>query len=275
MGVPAESQSFWLNRSPSGRYNFNWHFHAGYELIYFISGAGRACVGDYTGQFRAGELFLVGPNLAHSFFRAGPEPIDSIWIILTEKVWQKLAETIPETRDIAGLLRKSAHGLAFRDKAVGDLGNNLAGMAGRGLASLAELLVSLAALARMKADRLSSIPVRPANPKEISRLNDICDFLHNESCRQISLHKVAQHVHLSIPRLCAFFRQTTGKTIIEYVNEVRLGKACEQLQQTDKPITAIAMDCGFGSISNFNRRFAGIIGMTPKQFRNRFDSLSV
>jgi len=64
-----------------------------------------------------------------------------------------------------------------------------------------------------------------------------------------------------------FFRRSVGRTFVRYVNEWRVGLACRALVHTDASITAIAFDCGFGNLSNFNRQFKTIKGTTPRGFR--------
>ena len=56
----------------------------------------------------------------------------------------------------------------------------------------------------------------------------------------------------------------------EYVNEVRIGRACRMLAEDAANITDIAMDCGYRNLANFNRRFRQVTGMTPSHYRSKF-----
>jgi AraC-like DNA-binding protein len=75
-------------------------------------------------------------------------------------------------------------------------------------------------------------------------------------------------------RFSRFFRRATGNTFTDFVNHVRINRACQFLMESDRQITNIAYDVGFNNIANFNRRFLDIKGMTPREFRrqvaNRF-----
>jgi len=52
-----------------------------------------------------------------------------------------------------------------------------------------------------------------------------------------------------------YFKSRTGKTLPEYVNELRIGRACRMLAETDAAVTDVAFDCGFRNLANFNRWF--------------------
>ena len=66
-----------------------------------------------------------------------------------------------------------------------------------------------------------------------------------------------------------YFKRVMGKTFSRFVNELRIGQACRALLETDRPIAEIAYDCGFNNLSNFNRRFRELRGVSPRQFREQ------
>ena len=58
-----------------------------------------------------------------------------------------------------------------------------------------------------------------------------------------------------------------------YVNQMRILKACQLLVDTEAPVTEIANTCGFKSLTNFNQRFSELKQTTPRQFRKHFTLL--
>jgi AraC-like DNA-binding protein len=93
----------------------------------------------------------------------------------------------------------------------------------------------------------------------------------NERCTErITLAEAAAEAHLSIPAFSRFFRRKTGRTLGAYLHELRTGLACRELIETERPVSDIAFDSGFNNLSNFNRRFRSLKGMSPREFRRQF-----
>jgi transcriptional regulator GlxA family with amidase domain len=70
--------------------------------------------------------------------------------------------------------------------------------------------------------------------------------------------------------LCRFFKRATGRTMTEYLNELRVGAAAQLLINTDESILDIGFRVGFGNYSNFNRQFKRIKGYGPGTLRRQF-----
>ena len=68
--------------------------------------------------------------------------------------------------------------------------------------------------------------------------------------------------------VCRFFKSSTGLTVFEYLNKIKIDYSCKLLLNTDMNIVDISFDCGFNNLSHFNKQFRKFIGKTPTQFRN-------
>ena len=64
------------------------------------------------------------------------------------------------------------------------------------------------------------------------------------------------------------FREATGNKFVDFVNRVRIGRACVLLSETNDRISSICYAVGFNNVANFNRRFAKLKGRTPGEYRN-------
>jgi len=62
---------------------------------------------------------------------------------------------------------------------------------------------------------------------------------------------------------------TTGKTIVAYLNELRIGLACKLLLETDGSIAEVAFESGFNNLSNFNRRFLKLKGISAREYKTQ------
>jgi AraC-like DNA-binding protein len=67
-----------------------------------------------------------------------------------------------------------------------------------------------------------------------------------------------------------FFKRNSGVGFVEYINKVRTNKACYLLRETEYQVHDIAMECGFSSISNFNKQFRKAEGISPRDYRAQF-----
>jgi AraC-like DNA-binding protein len=87
-----------------------------------------------------------------------------------------------------------------------------------------------------------------------------------------TLADCAAQLGMSESRFSRFFRRATGNTFVDFVNRVRINRACQLLMESDRYITHICYEVGFNNVANFNRRFLEIKGMTPSEFRRQAEN---
>ena len=90
---------------------------------------------------------------------------------------------------------------------------------------------------------------------------------HMNDFLKVGLDDILKPFHFNKSYLCRRFRQYTGYTMTEYLNQIRLQQAAFQLQYTDNTILSICNNVGFSSVSYFNKLFKQTYGVTPKSFR--------
>lgn len=81
--------------------------------------------------------------------------------------------------------------------------------------------------------------------------------------------RVGRSVGMSASAFSRFFARRSGKPFSRFLNEVRIGQACRKLQESEATIGEICYACGFANLSNFNRRFRQLKGLTPSDFRKK------
>lgn len=86
----------------------------------------------------------------------------------------------------------------------------------------------------------------------------------------IRLDELAASVDLAESTCCRLFKKNMGCTIFEYINNVRLLQSERLLLETELSVTEIAMQCGFGSASYYNRNFKVKTGLSPRAYRQKF-----
>lgn len=104
--------------------------------------------------------------------------------------------------------------------------------------------------------------------KNIIKLKRTIAYMRKNYGTSLTLEDIASCAGVSRKYLCSFFRQLTGMTPFEYLNNYRVEMASRALITTDKPITEIAFSCGFNDLSYFIKTFKKCKGITPKSFRN-------
>ena len=93
------------------------------------------------------------------------------------------------------------------------------------------------------------------------------EFINENFCENITIEQLAEIVHLSKSYFMARFRQAAGVGAIEYINQLRIKKACAMLAESNLNASDVAFECGFRNLSNFNRTFKARRNCTPRDFR--------
>lgn len=110
----------------------------------------------------------------------------------------------------------------------------------------------------------------PADARKIGRYKTIVSYIEEHYKEPVSLEQLADAVPCNSQYLCRSFREIAGASPIQYLISYRLDRACELLRCTARPVTDIALECGFENISYFIRKFKAVKGYTPKEYRESF-----
>lgn len=102
--------------------------------------------------------------------------------------------------------------------------------------------------------------------KEVFRITEI---LQENVENKITLDRLAQEVNMNVNYLCRVFKQDTGRSIVQYMNELKINKAIELLKLPDTRIKEVASQVGIDDPFYFNRVFKKIVGLSPSDFRKK------
>ncbi|WP_137891749.1 AraC family transcriptional regulator [Ramlibacter sp. 2FC] len=261
-----------------------WHHHDEYELHLITATSGKVFVGDWIGQFQPGQLVLTGPRLPHNWVSMdlpeGGVPERDLVIQFSHGPIEAGSEHIPELREVLPLLERAKHGIEFFGLHAQALTHWRRVKSGHGLARFAALCEFLAELARCTDYRLLSNAQLQCvdDDDQTAQINAIVSRITESLGEPLSAADLAQQLGMSESRFSRFFRRATGNTFTDFVNHVRVNRACQLLMESDRYITQIGYEVGFNNIANFNRRFLDIKGMTPSEYRrqaaNRFEGKS-
>jgi AraC-like DNA-binding protein len=264
--VPPSPLSWRLTVRSEPRFGFQWHFHREFELTLITKGSGTRMVGDCIEDYEPGDLVLIGPEVPHTYVSTpGHEGQEAIVVQFRPDFLGADFFGSPEFSAVAALLERASRGVSFPRDAV-DL-RRLGDMppAERTL----ELLRLLVRLSGCEGDRLlaGAHHAPKLNRATQDRMDAMVTLMHAAYTRRIGLNEVAEAAYMAPSSASRFFRRTAGMTITDYLNLLRVNAACHLLRDGDGRIVDIAVECGYSNLSNFNRRFRALKGMTPSEYR--------
>lgn len=98
-------------------------------------------------------------------------------------------------------------------------------------------------------------------------IGEVVRYIHNNLNSKIKLSDLCNLTNISESLLASAFKKTTGQTIIEYVNTLKINKAKQLLKETNMSVTNISYDLGFSDGAYFNRVFKKNTNRSPKEYR--------
>ena len=274
----SEQESFHCEEVQAPNYGAQWHFHPEHQLTLVLKSRGYRVVGDSLAPLTTGDLVLVGSNLPHVWHQdesAGRsrKAVHAIIIRFLDGFMGDDFLQKPELEAVRQLLKRAGRGLQFTGKTRNDVADRLRHLADvQGLPRVIELLSILDLLAHSKEVKPLASPQYAPELKgsDQGRMERAIRYIHGNLLETVDRDEAAAHASLSPGAFSRFFRTRTGKTLPQYVNELRIGRACSRLVEEDIKIADLALDCGFGNLANFNRQFQRVMGMTPKAYRREF-----
>ncbi|MBE6655507.1 MAG: helix-turn-helix transcriptional regulator [Ruminococcaceae bacterium] len=113
------------------------------------------------------------------------------------------------------------------------------------------------------------MPLRENGSCETDVMKNIIHFCYENYDTDISLQTISDKLHISRYYISHLFNRKLHIGFNDYINSLRISRACEMLKLDDTPITEIAYSVGYNFIRTFNRCFQEIVGMTPKEYRRK------
>jgi len=264
-------------------FDYPVHSHPEYELN-FIEHAAGACrvVGDSMETIGDYELVLVAsPDLEHGWEQGicTSSEIREI-TIQWDPAW--LSTTLlkkNQFRSIRQMLEHGARGLCFPQQAIMRVYSKLESLANsqNGFHAVLDFLSILYDLSLFdNARELSSSTFSHTLPtSESHRVQKVQQYISQHFREEIRLETLADLVGMTPVAFSRYFRQRTGRTLSDYIVDVRIGMAARLLVDSTDTVQGICYDCGFNTLSNFNRLFRRKKGCTPKEFREAYQKKKV
>lgn len=251
------------------------HWHEDIELIYILKGQMNYEINGNTVRLRDHCVLFVNSRQLHYGFSADKEECHFICVLfhpsllrVNPKIFQTMAEPIISNEEIEFLLFGERDGEDYRSlsclmRELADLGE----CAAPGFEW--EVAGNLCKIWSVIFRHCEALPGKLVNGAHADRQlqRDMVSYIFSHYTEPLTLQDIAASGNVSRSKCCLIFNKFLRESPIDFVNSYRLEKSCQQLRNTAKSITEIALSCGFNHSSYFTKLFTRKYGCTPSQYR--------
>lgn len=268
--VTNTSLRFWLNNLTK---SFDTHWHTYVELLVPIEGTYDIVINNIEYTLQEGDIMIIPSGVLHSIqtdtsgyrfiflFEMDPfmgfQNQQQLRALLTYPI-HITYKTHPDFYPKAmGLINRAAEEYWSRDRSYKEL-------------SIYSLLMELfAEYGNYRNSRVNQVPVPDSTSHDLAmRLDLVYHYVDQHLSDKIQLEDAAKVANYSLYHFSRIFKESTGQTFSDYLRQARIKAAQQLLQQADTQIIQIAHECGFASLSTFNRTFRSVTGSTPSEYRS-------
>lgn len=259
----------------------HWHYHQEFELSFITEGSGRRIVGDSIEEFNPGDLIFIGPRIPHVWFpeekhrqQHSGRTLESVYMLFNQDILPDALTTLPEFTHIRRAVLLSERGIRITGHTLNEVSSIMLQLPYMSrikrlmmFYEIMDLIGKSESFSYLASEDYIKTKFEPVN-KRVTRIHE---FLMKNYQGDIDLKEIAEVAHMAPASVCRFFKNSTGLTIFEYLNKIKINYSCQLLLNTDLNILDISYDCGFNNLSHFNKQFRKFIGTTPTQFRKLRD----
>lgn len=280
-----ENRSFVVRKQIEPYFDPTFHLHPEFQLSYVMEGEGNRFVGDSIKAFKAEDLVLIGPNLPHvwrshnPYFEKDSKLSTTVVVIYFHDHF--LGETIEnkeEFESIRLLFQRSQCGIEISgetQRQVGKLMNDLLEL--KGAESIIQLLRILNTIALSEECQLITDTHSKSYNTEVEtdRMNKVYAYIMKNFQQKINLEDVASIASMTCTSFSRYFKSRVNQSFSDFLKEIRIEYACKLLKEGKMNIDQIGYDCGFQSVTNFNKQFKKVTGKQPHQYRQEYQKMAI
>ncbi|MES2652436.1 MAG: AraC family transcriptional regulator [Bacteroidota bacterium] len=253
------------------------HRHKEAQLIWIKEGEGTLLVDNQMHPFKKNDIFLVGPNQPH-LFKSNPEyfeeasglKIQALMIFFNPNGKLQSFLELPEMQLIKSYLHFAKGGVKFPPQQIDLVMQKMVSVQyAKNQHLMIQFLELLDVLAQLQntSETLAANGPSLFSENEGIRIGHIYNFLMQHYDRNVMLEEVAEEAHMTPQAFCRYFKKHTRQTFVSFLNEIRVNEACKKLTSGNyENISVVAYNCGFNSLTNFNRVFKTIMKVAPKTY---------
>jgi AraC-like DNA-binding protein len=249
-----------------------WHKHEGFEMLFLLDGAtAYEFAGQNSVELHGGHFLIVPPGLVHRGLHNVRSPSTICGLALKASrpsAWKNTNFTLADVRRLRTALENDSRKVHPFNPALRWLVRRLMEETANYPANpqRAEAGIALRALiCAVLVEAMRQMLVPPTEPKEF--VAAAIAYLRQHLQEPVRMSDLVRHVGFGRARMFDLFKAQTGRTPNDYLQRLRIEQAQEQLRQTNRSVTEIALATGFSSGQYFSTVFGRYTGVSPTRFR--------
>ncbi len=274
----SEKDCFYIVDRTKATFTYPLHKHADCELNYVEHAEGtRRIVGDSIEVIGSYDLVLIsGEELEHVWenYQCTSNEIHEITIHFSSNLLPPGLLDKNQFKSIKKMLELAQKGLVFPLNTILSVRSLLTSLSHEkqsfyAVINFLSLLYELSLSNDIRTLSSSSF-ARSQSTFESRRVQKVHDYLVHHYTEELRLSQLANTVNMTETSFSRFFKQHTGKSVTDYLLDIRIGNAIRLLVDSSQTIAEICFSSGFNNLSNFNRIFRKRKGCSPKEFRDNY-----
>lgn len=273
----SNTDCFYLVARDKMSFDYPLHKHGEFELNFVSNCAGaRRVVGDSMQELGEYDLVLVGSELPHCWeqYHCNSRSIHEVTIQFSPDLISHELLMKNQLSSIREMFEHAKTGLSFDLPVIMSVYNKIDELTKSqpGFMRLLKLLEILYMLStsdgcrNLSTSSFADVKI-PTDSRRVRKIEEEIAVNYN---KQLYLKDLADMVGMTPTAFSRFFKVRTGRTLSDYIIDIRMGHAARMLVDTTMTMSEICYECGFNNISNFNRIFKKRKGCCPKQFRDGY-----
>lgn len=256
-GTPDFPMSLYLISENDPKYHMRMHWHKDYELIHITSGSFHLTLNGISYDIKSGQSVFIPGGIIHS---GTPDNCRYECIVFS-------ASMLYSTQKCRSLIKSHIKSPVIYDQ-------------NRDIDDIFKLVITqpfgfeLTVVSKLYSVVTAAFQPQPDTPvpidKKTDKIKEAISLIEQNYNKKIALDDMARACHMSPNYFSRLFKDMTGETPFEYINNYRIEAACEMLASGSDSITEVCYSCGFNDLSYFIHIFKKHKGMSPKAYAKLF-----
>lgn len=237
----------------------NAHWHTNLELVYLLMGEAKIVVNDQIHEAQSGDIIIFNTNDIHRI-EAVSDEIHYYSLVLDHKFCNDQGfdtmnndfNVVTEDLEMRNIFQIIGHEMNKEKKYYQDAVRAL---------SITMLILLFRNQRVAKEQRIDT------DVPQVHYVKEAMEYIHQHYDQDLSLDEIANHVGISKYHFSRVFKDVTSLTINQYINNLRCKQARQLLLTTELPVSQIAEQTGFRSVSYFTKAYKRLFSQTPTESR--------